>query len=170
MEHTEENLQENLQQDSSENLDNNIIPESLSEELVTENTQDSKEQKEPCRIINFPDQDRLGNLLLTIVESLILEKDQLQIVKCKPEDLEPELADIQTYRVGVSDEDMGRVIGKNGKTARSIRSVMRSAAIKNGLKVDVRIGPHFDPEKPAENYEVPVHTPEYNNYNYTRAR
>ena len=80
MEHTEENLQENLQQDSSENLDNNnIIPESLSEELVTENTQDSKEQKEPCRIINFPDQDRLGNLLLTIVESYKLSSANLKI-------------------------------------------------------------------------------------------
>ena len=152
MDDKQENLQENIEETTNIQENNNLPEEHNSDE------ENNKEPKISCRIINFPDKDRLGNLLLSIVESLILDYDQLQIVKCKPEDLEPEMFDIQTYRVGVSEEDMGRVIGKNGKTARSFRSVMRSAAIKNGLKVDVRIGPHFDPEKPAENYVFPVIT------------
>ncbi len=33
--------------------------------------------------------------------------------------------------------DMGRVIGKAGKTAQAIRSVVRAAATKDGVEVDV---------------------------------
>lgn len=149
MEDKHEDLQENIEEIST-NSD-----ETLTENLQPENDQSEiKKTKEPCRLVDFPENDRLGNLLLNIVESLILEHDQLQLTKCKPEQLPEEMLDIQTYRVGVSEEDMGRVIGKNGKTARSIRSVMRSAAIKNGMKVDVRIGPHYDPESSVEGYDA----------------
>ncbi|MFM7536695.1 MAG: KH domain-containing protein [Acidimicrobiales bacterium] len=33
--------------------------------------------------------------------------------------------------------DMGRVIGKAGKTAQAIRSVVRAAATRDGVEVDV---------------------------------
>lgn len=36
----------------------------------------------------------------------------------------------------VSPEDVGRVIGKKGKTIDAIRTVMRAAGIKAGLRVD----------------------------------
>lgn len=44
------------------------------------------------------------------------------------------------YRVIVTDEDMGRVIGKRGRIAKSIRSIVRAAAIKNDLRAAVEIG------------------------------
>lgn len=46
---------------------------------------------------------------------------------------------IIVYHLHVSKEDMGRVIGKQGRIAKAIRMVMRSAAIKNGFKNKVAV-------------------------------
>lgn len=43
-------------------------------------------------------------------------------------------------RVNVADEDMGRVIGKNGKVASSIRTIVRSLAGKDKRKTFVKFG------------------------------
>ena len=39
----------------------------------------------------------------------------------------------------VAPEDMGKVIGRGGRTARAIRSVVRAAATRQGLAVHVDI-------------------------------
>jgi len=39
----------------------------------------------------------------------------------------------------VADDDVGKVIGKGGRTARAIRSVVRAAAIREGTHVMVEI-------------------------------
>ncbi len=39
----------------------------------------------------------------------------------------------------VHEDDMGKVIGKQGRIAKSIRSVMKAAASKNNVKVSVDI-------------------------------
>jgi predicted RNA-binding protein YlqC (UPF0109 family) len=39
--------------------------------------------------------------------------------------------------VRVGPGDMGRVIGKRGRVAQSIRTVVRAAAVKDGVTVDV---------------------------------
>jgi uncharacterized protein len=39
----------------------------------------------------------------------------------------------------VADDDIGKVIGKGGRTARAIRSVVRAAAIREGTHVMVEI-------------------------------
>jgi predicted RNA-binding protein YlqC (UPF0109 family) len=39
--------------------------------------------------------------------------------------------------VRVSPGDMGRVIGKRGRIAQSIRTVVRAAAVRDGIDVDV---------------------------------
>ena len=43
-----------------------------------------------------------------------------------------------TYRVKVASEDIGKVIGKNGKTATSIRTIMKSVMAKTHKKVFVK--------------------------------
>ncbi len=43
------------------------------------------------------------------------------------------------FKISVDKDDMGRIIGKQGKIARAIRVVMRSAATKEGKKVNVEI-------------------------------
>lgn len=39
--------------------------------------------------------------------------------------------------VHVADGDMGRVIGRRGRVAQSIRTVVRAAAVRDGVDVDV---------------------------------
>jgi uncharacterized protein len=39
----------------------------------------------------------------------------------------------------VADDDIGKVIGKGGRTARAIRSVVRASAIRSGTHVMVEI-------------------------------
>ncbi len=41
--------------------------------------------------------------------------------------------------LSVAADDMGMVIGKNGKIAKAIRNVMKAAANSNGQKVNVEI-------------------------------
>ena len=40
-------------------------------------------------------------------------------------------------QVAVSDGDMGRVIGRRGRVAKAIRTVVRAAAVRDGAEVDV---------------------------------
>jgi len=42
-----------------------------------------------------------------------------------------------TLNVTVAPGDMGRVIGKRGRVATSIRTVTRSAAVRDGVEVDI---------------------------------
>ncbi|WP_297408006.1 KH domain-containing protein [uncultured Cetobacterium sp.] len=45
--------------------------------------------------------------------------------------------DTVTFKVSVTQGEMGRVIGKNGLTANSIRGVMQAAGVKDRLNVNV---------------------------------
>ena len=44
---------------------------------------------------------------------------------------------VTVYHLHVAEEDMGRVIGKQGRIAKAIRVVMRAAATRNDMKVMV---------------------------------
>ena len=50
---------------------------------------------------------------------------------------EKEDKQITTYEVKVASKDMGKVIGKQGKMAKAIRSVMKAVAGKEHKKVNV---------------------------------
>ena len=43
------------------------------------------------------------------------------------------------YHLHVAEDDMGRVIGKQGRIAKAIRVVMRAAATRNDKKIMVEI-------------------------------
>ena len=43
------------------------------------------------------------------------------------------------YHLHVAEDDIGRVIGKQGRIAKAIRTVMRSAANRQNVKVQVEI-------------------------------
>lgn len=79
--------------------------------------------------------DLIENLLKVIVCRLVRNPQAVRIEK------DDSARDgLVVYRVIVTDEDMGRVIGKRGRIAKSIRSIVRAAAMKNDLKVAVEIG------------------------------
>ena len=57
-----------------------------------------------------------------------------------PDDVAVEIDDDgrrPSLNVTVGDGDMGRVIGKRGRVAQSIRTVTRAAAARDGLEVDI---------------------------------
>ena len=43
------------------------------------------------------------------------------------------------YHIHVADNDMGRIFGKQGRIAKAIRTIARSAAIRNEEKIMVEI-------------------------------
>lgn len=60
----------------------------------------------------------------------------------KPEEVEineEEQDGVLNFIVKVSKEDMGRVIGKQGKVIKSIRNVMKIPAIKNNKKIYISL-------------------------------
>lgn len=55
------------------------------------------------------------------------------------------------YRIQLAPQDVRHVIGKNGLTVSSIRSLLNTAAEKHGIKVSLRVGAARD----LENEETP---------------
>jgi uncharacterized protein len=58
----------------------------------------------------------------------------------EPDGVEVDVADRRgrsLIEVHVAPGDMGRVIGKRGRVAQSIRTVVRAAAVRDGAEVDV---------------------------------
>lgn len=72
----------------------------------------------------------MEEVLRIIISSLVENKDAVEINKV---DGEKETK----FEVKVAKEDMGRVIGRQGKLAKSIRTVMKSVATKEHERVSV---------------------------------
>ena len=71
-------------------------------------------------------------LLKTIAKAIVENPDEVKVV-------ESVNGDEINLVLGVSEGDMGMVIGKQGKIAKAIRTVMRAAANAEGKKVNVEI-------------------------------
>ncbi|MGL5377885.1 MAG: KH domain-containing protein [Cetobacterium sp.] len=74
--------------------------------------------------------EKLENLINYIIGELVITKDAIRISY----DL---IDDTVIFKVSVAQGEMGRVIGKNGLTANSIRGVMQAAGVKDKLNVNV---------------------------------
>ncbi len=72
----------------------------------------------------------MEEVLRIIISSLVENKDAVEINKV---DGEKETK----FEVKVAKEDMGRVIGRQGKLAKSIRTVMKSVATKEHKRISV---------------------------------
>lgn len=72
----------------------------------------------------------MKEMLELIITNLVADKSQVSI----EEIIEDKVI---TYKVKTSKEDMGRVIGKQGRVAKSIRIVMKSISAKEGKKVNI---------------------------------
>lgn len=70
-------------------------------------------------------------VLTFLVKQLVEEPDAVTI-----DEVEGRRGNVQ-LEVHTADGDMGRVIGRRGRTAQSIRTVVRAAAAKDGVDVDV---------------------------------
>lgn len=76
----------------------------------------------------------MEELLKTIAQGLVEDKDAVSITADAP--LEDGTI---VYHLHVAPEDMGRVIGKQGRIAKAIRAVMKAAAIRKDIRIAVEI-------------------------------
>ncbi len=72
----------------------------------------------------------MKEILETIITTLVSDKDSVSI---KQIDGEQSII----FEVKVADADMGKVIGKQGVIAKSIRTIMKAAASKENKRVSV---------------------------------
>lgn len=76
----------------------------------------------------------MKDLLISIAQGLVDEPDAVTVTVDEPDD-----EGVTVYHLHVSENDMGRVIGKQGRIAKAIRTVMRAAATRCDEKVAVEI-------------------------------
>ncbi len=76
----------------------------------------------------------MKELLETVAKGLVETPDAVEVTVDEPNE-----EGVIVYHLHVGPDDMGRVIGKQGRIAKAIRTVMRAAAIRNDVKVQVDI-------------------------------
>ncbi len=76
----------------------------------------------------------MEELLVSIVSGLVENPDAVTVTV---DDVNDE--GVIVYHLKVAESDMGRVIGKQGRIAKAIRTVMRAAANRSNTKVAVEI-------------------------------
>lgn len=76
----------------------------------------------------------MKDLLYAITAGLVDDKSAIKIT----ED-EPDAEGVIVYHLSVAPDDMGRVIGKQGRIAKALRTIMRAGATKQNLNVSVVI-------------------------------
>ena len=74
----------------------------------------------------------MKELLEVIVKPLVQFPDEVNVTLIEREDA-------QLLELRVNPSDMGKVIGKQGRIAKAIRTVMRAASGKDGKKIIVDI-------------------------------
>lgn len=76
--------------------------------------------------------ENLSDLITTLAKSLVDYPDQVKVT---------EVAGEQTavFELHVAHEDLGKIIGKQGKTARAIRTILSASAAKLKKRVVLEI-------------------------------
>lgn len=76
----------------------------------------------------------MEKLITAIARGLVEEKEAVNVTVD-----EPDAEGMVVYHLHVAPDDMGRVIGKQGRIAKAIRTLVRAAANKAETKVAVEI-------------------------------
>ena len=76
----------------------------------------------------------MKELLYAMVEELVEDKSAIEITVDEPKE-----DGTVVYHLHVAAADMGRVIGKQGRIAKAIRTIMRAGAVRHSEKGMVEI-------------------------------
>ena len=76
----------------------------------------------------------MKDLLVSIAAGLVDEPEKVTV---EVDDINEE--GVVVYHLHVAQDDMGRVIGKQGRIAKAIRTVMRATANRSDTKISVEI-------------------------------
>ena len=71
----------------------------------------------------------MQDLLKAIASGLVEKPEEVSVTSEEGEN------GVTVYHLHVAEDDMGRVIGKQGRIAKAIRVVMRAAATRNDMKI-----------------------------------
>ena len=76
----------------------------------------------------------MKDLLTIIAQGLVEEPEAVNVTVDEPSE-----DGVTVYHLHVAENDMGRVIGKQGRIAKAIRTVMRAASTRSNTKISVEI-------------------------------
>jgi len=76
----------------------------------------------------------MKELLVTIAQGLVENPEAVKVDVDEPTE-----DGTVVYHLHVAEDDMGRVIGKQGRIAKAVRIVMRAAATRNNSRISVEI-------------------------------
>ncbi len=76
----------------------------------------------------------MKELLEIVARGLVEAPDAVEVTVDEPNE-----EGVTVYHLHVGPDDMGRVIGKQGRIAKAIRTVIRAAAVRKNVKVQVDI-------------------------------
>lgn len=74
----------------------------------------------------------MKELVEVIAKALVTNPDQVSVVAAEENGA-------TVYELRVSPEDMGKIIGKQGRIAKALRTVVKAAATRENKKVSVEI-------------------------------
>ena len=72
----------------------------------------------------------MKDLLIFILKAIVQKPDKITVESSEKDD-------VVNFNLSVDKEDMGRVIGKNGKIIKAIRTVLRIKALKEGKHINL---------------------------------
>lgn len=72
----------------------------------------------------------MKEMLEIMIKNLVEKPNEVQITETVKDDT-------TTYEVKVAQEDMGKVIGRQGRIAKSIRTVAKAIAMKENKKINI---------------------------------
>ena len=74
----------------------------------------------------------MRDLVEFLTESLVEDPDAVQVEEVPS-------GRVTVYEVTVAEDDVGKIIGRQGKVIRAIRTVVKAAATRQGTRVDVDV-------------------------------
>jgi predicted RNA-binding protein YlqC (UPF0109 family) len=75
----------------------------------------------------------MRELLVYLARQLVDEPDQVEVEEFEEDD------GTLVFELSVADDDYGKVIGRGGRTAQALRTVVKAAAVKDNRRVLVDI-------------------------------
>ena len=74
----------------------------------------------------------MSNVIEVLVRALVDSPDEVEVREIAG-------SDTTTYEVRVAEDDLGKVIGKDGKIADALRTIAKAAALKDKKRAFVQI-------------------------------
>ena len=74
----------------------------------------------------------MSNVIEVLVKALVDSPDEVEVREIAG-------SDSTTYEVRVAEDDLGKVIGKDGKIADALRTIAKAAALKDNKRAFVQI-------------------------------